>query len=105
MTTVLSLLQILSLPLMFGFAIAYFIELHGFNTRLVKELPEVWTLERARARPMESWAPTAYKLMQRTKGGVLDGHPVSSELEASRLSAVKMLYTTVSCFMDRCSRH
>jgi hypothetical protein len=84
---------------MFGFGIAYFIELHGFKTRLVKELPEVWNLERARARPMESWAPTAYKLMQRTKQGMLEGHQTSLELEASRLSAVKLLYTTVSCFM------
>lgn len=96
MVVLLSILQIFSLPVLFLSAIAYFAALYKYKELLVEELPDVWNAARSKARPLESWMPTAYKLLQRNKIGTDEG---SIELRALRKKAVLFLYIAAISFI------
>lgn len=99
MNAFLTILQLLSLPLMAIFAIAYFIALHGYKEKLKQEFPDLWKTEHAKARPLEPWMPAAYKFLQRTKKGVLNGQAVSARMLAAQTKAKRWLYTSAITFM------
>ena len=99
METLLSMLFVLSVPSAFGLAIAYFFALSRFRNRIAAELPNVWNKERAAARPLETWVPTAYRLLQRFKDRTIDGQSVSAELLAAHRRAKALLYLAACVLM------
>jgi len=96
MDAFLSIIFILAIPAAFGFGIAYFFALGNFKDTLIKEMPEAWKAARAKARPLESWAPTAYKFL-RSKDGSLGVR--SDQFIAAKKRAVLLLYVSIISFM------
>ncbi|MGG6462356.1 hypothetical protein [Solilutibacter silvestris] len=99
MSSVLSIIFVIAIPVTFGFAIAYFSALNDFKKTLSDEMPDVWRAARGNARPLESWAPTAYKLLEKFKGGQIEGKPASENLKAAHRKAKFYLYAGAISFM------
>lgn len=99
METFLSILLVIIVLFIFALAVAYYVALHSYKNLLVREMPDVWNAERAKARPLESWIPTAYKLLQKSKGGSFEGHRASLLMVAAHKKAKWLLYVTASLFL------
>lgn len=99
METFLLILFVLMLMLLVFLAVAYFFALHDFKKQVVEEIPNLWVAARAAARPLESWAPIAYRLLQKCRNGSIDGHQLSVSLVAAHKKARALLYVTAVLFM------
>lgn len=99
METLLSISFLLIVPATFFVAGAYIFALHDFKKQVVEEMPDVWNAAREDARPLESWMPTAYRLLQKCKSGSLGDHQLSLSLKATHKKAKALLYVTAVFFM------
>ena len=98
MDVILSAIFIIAIPVAFCMGIAYFMALKDYKEMVVREMPEVWAAARSRARPLESWAPTAYKFLQGKYASIEDQarYPL---VIAARRKAKLFLYISICSFM------
>lgn len=96
---VLQILAITSLPMMFILGCAYFFALRVYRDQLVIFHPDIWADERMRSRPLESWVQPSYRLLVRTKQGMIGDLAICKEVVSARSRAVKLLYATATCCM------
>jgi len=90
--------MVVTLPVSFAVTLAYFVMLYRFKNVIAKNHPEVWAQERQSARPLESWAQPAYRILKKTKSESGGDYRPSNEARKYAGITRKLLYIGAVAF-------